>query len=67
MKIRSVIPFVSTFIGCVLFAVGAGSVRASDDSGWTSMFNGKSLDGWVVKCRPGDKDKVGCWKVVNGM
>lgn len=66
MKIRSVIPFVSTFVGCVLFAVGTGSVLASDDSGWTSMFNGKNLDGWVVKCRPGDKDKVGYWKVVNG-
>ncbi len=33
---------------------------------WTSLFNGKNLDGWVVKCRPQDKDKKGYWKVVNG-
>jgi len=37
-----------------------------DDTGWTSLFNGKSLDGWVVKCRPEDKDKTGYWKVVDG-
>ena len=32
---------------------------------WTSLFNGKNLDGWVVKCRPEDKDKT-YWKVVDG-
>jgi hypothetical protein len=63
---RNAIPFVAGFVGWVLLAVGAAGARASEDSGWMSLFNGKSLDGWVVKCRPADKDKVGYWKVVNG-
>ncbi len=33
---------------------------------WTSLFNGKNLDGWVVKCRAEDRDKVGYWKVIDG-
>ena len=33
---------------------------------WRSLFNGKNLDGWTVKCRPQDKDKTGYWKVVDG-
>ncbi len=36
------------------------------DTGWTSLFNGKDLDGWTVKCRPEDKDKTGYWKVEDG-
>ncbi len=38
----------------------------ADEMGWTSLFNGKSLDGWVVKCRSEDNDKIGYWKVVDG-
>ena len=38
----------------------------TDDTGWTSLFNGKTLDGWVVKCRPEYRDKIGHWKVVDG-
>ncbi len=33
---------------------------------WTSLFNGKNLDGWVIKCRPDDKDKTGYWRVADG-
>ena len=40
--------------------------KKQDDNGWTSLFNGKSLDGWVVKCLPQDNDKQGYWKVVDG-
>jgi len=36
------------------------------EAGWTSLFNGKNLDGWTVKCRPADQDKTGYWKVVDG-
>jgi hypothetical protein len=36
------------------------------EAGWTSLFNGKNLDGWIVKCRPADQDKIGYWKVVDG-
>ncbi|HUT58350.1 MAG TPA: family 16 glycoside hydrolase [Phycisphaerae bacterium] len=44
----------------------AASGEAGENDGWTSLFNGKNLDGWVVKWRPEDKDKIGCWKVVDG-
>ena len=37
-----------------------------EEIGWTSLFNGKNLDGWVVKCLPKDDDKRGYWKVVDG-
>ncbi|MFO7902938.1 MAG: family 16 glycoside hydrolase [Pirellulaceae bacterium] len=38
----------------------------NDETNWISLFNGKNLDGWRVKCRPGDEDKTGYWKVVDG-
>jgi acetyl esterase/lipase len=40
--------------------------KRQDDAAWTNLFNGRDLDGWVVKCRPRDKDKAGFWKVVDG-
>ena len=40
--------------------------RSKEDTAWTSLFNGKNLDGWIVKCRPEDRDKIGYWKVVDG-
>jgi hypothetical protein len=48
-----------------------GTVTVSDETsgaeaGWTRLFNGNNLDGWVVKCRPEDRDKMGYWKVVDG-
>ena len=33
----------------------ASSLYAAPDDGWIELFNGKNLDGWAVKCRPGDK------------
>jgi hypothetical protein len=33
---------------------------------WIHLFNGKNLEGWVVKCRPQDNDKTDYWKVVDG-
>jgi hypothetical protein len=41
------------------------SERDTSDSGWISIFNGKNLDGWQVKCLPEDKDKT-YWTVENG-
>jgi len=35
-------------------------------SGWIDLFDGKSLDGWVVKCRPEDNNKRDCWRVERG-
>jgi hypothetical protein len=48
-----------------------GTVTVSDETSgvearWTRLFNGNNLDGWVVKCRPADRDKMGYWKVVDG-
>lgn len=40
-------------------------LQAAPDDGWIDLFNGKNLDGWVVKCRPGDNDKD-YWKAVDG-
>jgi hypothetical protein len=45
----------------VLIFLPTGNAIAAE---WTSLFNGKNLDGWVVKCRP--EDKADCWKVVDG-
>ncbi len=33
--------------------------------GWVSLFDGETLDGWMVKCLPKDVDKE-YWKVVDG-
>jgi hypothetical protein len=46
--------------------LGPPGLSAAGEQAWTRLFNGRDLDGWVVKCRPEDRDKVGYWKVVNG-
>lgn len=56
-------------IGPLLVFVAAmlsATAIADDNSGWTSLFNGRNLDGWVVKCRPEDNARAGYWKVVDG-
>ena len=40
-------------------------LQAAPADGWTDLFNGKNLDGWMVKCRPGDKNKH-YWKADDG-
>lgn len=49
-------------LSLVLLPDSAGAAERE----WVSIFNGKNLDGWVVKCRPGDNDKRGYWSVVDG-
>lgn len=44
----------------------SADIRAANKDEWIRVFNGKNLDGWVVKCRPEDKDKTNYWKVVDG-
>jgi hypothetical protein len=34
-------------------------------SEWTSLFNGKDLSGWTIKCQPQDQGKV-FWRVADG-
>jgi hypothetical protein len=51
------------------YRVGTVPVSADAAGGaaaWTRLFNGRNLDGWIVKCRPADQDKIGYWKVVDG-
>ena len=43
----------------------AASLPAADEAGWQSLFNGRDLDGWTVKCKPEDRAKP-YWKVEDG-
>lgn len=48
------------------FAAGPAEAKsAGTDDGWISLFDGKTLDGWMVKCREKDKDKK-YWSVEDG-
>jgi hypothetical protein len=40
--------------------------RNPEGQGWTSLFNGENLDGWMVECKPEDKVK-GFWSVQDEM
>jgi len=58
------------FAACVLATVvtvtGCASHTFSNKGkGWKSLFNGKDLNGWSVKCKPVDKDKE-FWSVEGG-
>lgn len=46
-------------------AAGCASSGATHDDGWKSLFNGRDLTGWTVKCRPADREK-GFWRVDDG-
>lgn len=45
----------------VLFTVFKSCIQ----DGWEPLFNGENLDGWNVKCIPGDRDRE-YWQVENG-
>jgi 3-keto-disaccharide hydrolase len=60
---------VLAFLGAIAAGhtvVAEPAETADDGSGWISLFDGKSLDGWSVKCRPEDSDKHGYWRVEDG-
>lgn len=63
MKLRTPI-LVAGILACAISL--AKGQEPDKNPAWTSLFNGRDLDGWVVKCRPGDQDKTGYWKVVDG-
>jgi peptidoglycan/xylan/chitin deacetylase (PgdA/CDA1 family) len=57
--------------GCVFMTPSEYMAKAmaegnGEEVGWSSLFNGKTLDGWVIKCLPQDNDKRDYWKVVDG-
>ena len=42
-----------------------GCCTGRESVAWESLFNGRDLSGWTVKCKPGDRAKV-YWKVEDG-
>ena len=54
------------FIAALVSVTGCASQKFSAKSkDWKSLFNGKDLSGWIVKCKPDDKDKE-FWSVEGG-
>ena len=57
-------------LGIVLFAcqnnIAQEGASSQDEQGTIRLFDGETLNGWVVKCRPQDDDKRGYWKVADG-
>lgn len=51
-----------SFLSAALLALAAVAPARAQDAGWTQLFNGKDLSGWVVNDFTG-KSK---WEVVNG-
>jgi len=56
--------------GIVLSACGntiaQEKATAQDERGTIRLFDGETLNGWVVKCKPQDESRRGYWKVVDG-
>mgnify|MGYP005835644149 CR=1 FL=1 len=54
------------FLGwCAVGAGGSAAGGGEAEAGWRPLFDGKSLDGWVVKCKPADREK-NFWRVDQG-
>lgn len=48
-----------------ILCIAGCCTRSSHKADWTSLFNGRDLSGWVVKCQPQDQNKV-FWSVEGG-
>lgn len=55
-------PFAALFL--LVFLVGCATVQA-DEPDWASLFDGESLDGWTIRCLPGDVEKT-FWTAQDG-
>lgn len=44
----------------------AASQASASEDGWVSLFDGRTLDGWTVKCKPKDDAKRDYWRVEDG-
>jgi hypothetical protein len=56
----------SSFLAAAVFALAGGcSTTGAKSGGWISLFNGKDLTGWTVKCQAKDRGKV-FWRVDQG-
>jgi len=58
---------IGTGLAAVLLAGAACALAGEGEPGgeWTSLFDGKTLAGWTVKCRPADRGTT-FWKVDDG-
>ena len=55
-----------SLVSLIVLLTGTVSVSAAEiPPGWTSLFDGRTLDGWVVKTAPADRDQT-WWRVVDG-
>ncbi len=62
----TLIPFLVLAVALPVSAFAAGiQPGGGDDGSWISLFNGRDLDGWTIKCKPQDREKV-FWRVDNG-
>lgn len=59
---RLTTPALLLFCGALLLPARAA---APEEPGWIRLFDGRTLDGWFVKCRPEDRDLPG-WRVEDG-
>jgi len=53
-------------VALILLGLGAGCRTGSHGARWQSLFNGRDLSGWTVKCKPEDRTKS-YWKVEDGV
>ena len=59
-------PMFLTLCGILLLSAGCSCLcRSGREAAEVDLFNGRDLEGWVVKCRPADRDKD-CWRVEDG-
>jgi len=57
----------SALVGLSLMLAMATIVRSDDDTGFVSLFDGKTLSGWTVKCLPQDRGLAKtAWSVDRG-
>jgi hypothetical protein len=55
-----------TIVLLAVSGVAQADERTEDGHQPVRLFNGRNLDGWMVKCRPEDQDKTGYWRVADG-
>ena len=69
VKFTLLLPAATILILAFLWHVadaGGGIEDVGGNPRWSRIFNGKNLNGWVIKCLPKDNDKKDYWKVVDG-
>ena len=61
---KKLVYFIATISTLMLFS-GCSKCGLCKGDEWVSLFDGETLDGWMVKCLPKDVEKE-YWKVVDG-